>query len=106
MGKVSLVGIFEDKKIGLKNATPAQMFRRFYKDKWSLSEDDKDMIVMWHKFNFKLNQVDKEIRSHMVYIGKNNQFTAMSDTVGLPLGIAAKLLLNGEIKGKRCSPSD
>ena len=36
----------------------------------------------------------------MVYIGKDSQFTAMSDTVGLPLGIAAKLLLNGKIKDR------
>ena len=76
------------------------MLQKILKDKWSLSEDDKDMIVMWHKFNYKLNQVDKEIRSHMIYIGKDSQFTAMSDTVGLPLGVAAKLLLNGEIKAK------
>ena len=98
--KLVWLGIFEDKKIGLKNATPAQMLQKILKDKWSLSEDDKDMIVMWHKFNYKLNQVDKEIRSHMIYIGKDSQFTAMSDTVGLPLGVAAKLLLNGEIKAK------
>ena len=55
---------------------------------------------MWHKFNFSQKGVDKEIRSHMVYIGKDSQFTAMSDTVGLPLGIAAKLLLSGKIKDR------
>ena len=56
MEKIGLARIFEDKKIGLKNATPAQMLQKILKDKWSLSEDDKDMIVMWHKFNYKLNQ--------------------------------------------------
>ena len=74
--------------------------RKILQNKWSLREEDKDMIVMWHKFNFSQKGVDKEIRSHMVYIGKNNQFTAMSDTVGLPLGIAAKLLLSGKIKDR------
>jgi saccharopine dehydrogenase-like NADP-dependent oxidoreductase len=34
----------------------------------------------------------------MAYIGKNSNITAMSDTVGLPLGIATKMLLNGSIK--------
>jgi saccharopine dehydrogenase-like NADP-dependent oxidoreductase len=34
----------------------------------------------------------------MAYIGKNSNVTAMSDTVGLPLGIATKMLLNGSIK--------
>ena len=98
--KLVWLGLFEDKKIGLKNATPAQILQKILQDKWSLREEDKDMIVMWHKFNFSQKGVDKEIRSHMVYIGKDNKFTAMSDTVGLPLGIAAKLLLGGKIKNR------
>ena len=98
--KLVWLGLFEDKKIGLKNATPAQILQKILQNKWSLREEDKDMIVMWHKFNFSQKGVDKEIRSHMVYIGKDSQFTAMSDTVGLPLGIAAKLLLSGKIKGR------
>ena len=98
--KLVWLGLFEDKKIGLKNATPAQILQKILQNKWSLREEDKDMIVMWHKFNFSQKGVDKEIRSHMVYIGKDNKFTAMSDTVGLPLGIAAKLLLSGKIKGR------
>ena len=98
--KLVWLGLFEDKKIGLKNATPAQILQKILQNKWSLREEDKDMIVMWHKFNFSQKGVDKEIRSHMVYIGKDNQFTAMSDTVGLPLGIAAKLLLSGKIKDR------
>ncbi|MEE3097115.1 MAG: saccharopine dehydrogenase family protein [Bacteroidota bacterium] len=98
--KLVWLGLFEDKKIGLKNATPAQILQKILQNKWSLREEDKDMIVMWHKFNFSQKGVDKEIRSHMVYIGKDTQFTAMSDTVGLPLGIAAKLLLSGKIKDR------
>ena len=98
--KLVWLGLFEDKKIGLKNATPAQILQKILQNKWSLREEDKDMIVMWHKFNFSQKGVDKEIRSHMVYIGKDTQFTAMSDTVGLPLGIAAKLLLSGKIKNR------
>ena len=98
--KLVWLGLFEDKKIGLKNATPAQILQKILQDKWSLREEDKDMIVMWHKFNFSQKGVDKEIRSHMVYIGKDNKITAMSDTVGLPLGIAAKLLLSGKIKDR------
>ena len=55
---------------------------------------------MWHKFNFVLDNKLKEINSHMVYIGKDDQFTAMSDTVGIPVGIAAKMLLNNKIKSR------
>jgi saccharopine dehydrogenase (NAD+, L-glutamate forming) len=55
---------------------------------------------MWHKFTYLLNNEMKEIHSSMVYIGKDQTYTAMSDTVGLPVAICAKLILNGTIKTK------
>ena len=96
--KLLWLGIFDNKKIGLKNASPAKILQKILEDKWSLTADDKDMIVMWHKVNFKLNNQPHELISHMVYIGRDSQFTAMSDTVGLPLGIAAKMILSEKIK--------
>ena len=42
----------------------------------------------------------KEIHSSMVSIGEDQTYTAMSNTVGLPLGICCKLILEGEIKAK------
>ena len=53
---------------------------------------------MWHKFTYLLNNEMKEIHSSMVYIGADQTYTAMSDTVGLPVAICAKLILNGTIK--------
>ena len=95
--KLEWLGLFDPKKIGLKNATPAQILQHILMDKWALDYDDKDMIVMWHKFGFKLNGETKEINSSMVYIGRDDLYTAMSDTVGLPVAICAKMILNGTI---------
>ncbi|MBL7720901.1 MAG: hypothetical protein JNK98_02800 [Chitinophagaceae bacterium] len=39
-----------------------------------------------------------KIESSLVVKGENSLHTAMAKTVGLPLGIAAKLILNGKIK--------
>lgn len=96
--KLVWLGIFEDKKIGLKDASPAQILQKILQEKWTLSPQDKDMIVMWHRVTYTLDKIEKELISHMAYIGKDSNITAMSDTVGLPLGIATKLLLNGSIK--------
>jgi len=96
--KLVWLGIFEDKKIGLKNASPAQILQKILQDKWTLSPQDKDMIVMWHRVTYKLDKIEKSLISHMTFIGKDSNLTAMSDTVGLPLGIATKMLLNGSIK--------
>jgi saccharopine dehydrogenase-like NADP-dependent oxidoreductase len=96
--KLVWLGIFENKKIGLKDASPAQILQKILQEKWSLSPQDKDMIVMWHRVTYTLDNIEKKLISHMAYIGKNSNATAMSDTVGLPLGIATKMLLNGSIK--------
>ena len=96
--KLVWLGIFEDRKIGLKDASPAQILQKILQDKWTLSAQDKDMIVMWHRVTYKLDKIEKRLISHMAYIGKDSNLTAMSDTVGLPLGIATKMLLNGSIK--------
>lgn len=92
------LGLFSDEKINLSDVSPAQILQSILEKKWSLNEKDKDMIVMWHKFGFKINGENKEINSSMVYIGKDQTYTAMSDTVGLPLAICAKMVLKGEVK--------
>lgn len=96
--KLVWLGIFSDKKVGLKDATPAQILQKILEDKWTLEEHDKDMLVMWHKFTYRINGQDKEIHSSFVYIGHDQVYTAMSDTVGLPAAICGKMILNGTIK--------
>ena len=66
--------------------------------KLSLRPYDKDMIVMLHEFVYKIGNKESAISSSLVVKGENNLRTAMAKTVGLPLGIAAKLILQGKIK--------
>ena len=66
--------------------------------KLALRPYDKDMIVMMHEIEYEIWGQKSEVRSSLVVKGENNLRTAMAKTVGLPLGIAAKLILNGKIK--------
>jgi saccharopine dehydrogenase-like NADP-dependent oxidoreductase len=86
-----------DKKVGLKNATPAQILEKILSDSWTLQPKDKDMIVMYHKFGYELNGKKEQIDSKMVCIGEDQTYTAMSKTVGLPVAMATLLILNGKI---------
>jgi len=86
-----------NKIVGLKNATPAQILERILADKWTLGPDDKDMIVMYHKFGYELNGEQKQIDSKMVCIGEDQMYTAMAKTVGLPVAMATLQILNGNI---------
>ncbi|MBR9855119.1 MAG: saccharopine dehydrogenase [Algicola sp.] len=97
-GKLLDLNIFDDsKRIPLKNASPAQMLQYILEDSWTLQEDEKDMIVMYHKFGYELNGEKKQIDANVVVIGENRRYTAMSKTVGLPVAIATLKILNGEI---------
>lgn len=96
--KLKELDLFDaSKKIGIKNATPAQALQKILEDHWLLNDNDKDMIVMYHKFGYTLNGKKHQIDSSMVALGKDKTYTAMSKTVGLPLGIAALKILNKEI---------
>ena len=51
------------------------------------------MIVMWHRFVYHIEGQRRERHAYLVTIGDNRVHSAMSKTVGLPVGIGAKLLL-------------
>ena len=87
-----------NKKVGLKNATPAQILEKILTDSWTLQPKDKDMIVMYHKFGYEINGVKEQIDSKMVCLGEDQTYTAMAKTVGLPVAMATLLILNGKIK--------
>lgn len=86
-----------NKKVALKNATPAQVLEKILSEKWTLEADDKDMIVMYHKFGYELNGEKHQIDSTMVCIGDDQTYTAMAKTVGLPVAMATLRILNEEI---------
>ena len=88
-----------EKRVELKNATPAQIMEKILSEKWQLQPNDKDMIVMYHKFGYDMpgELETKQIDATMVCIGDDSRHTAMAKTVGLPVGIVALQILKGEI---------
>ena len=95
--RLSWAGLFDESLIGLSEGTPAQILEHILKKRWKLNPHDRDMIVMWHRFRFMREGKSREIQASMVVMGENSIKTAMAKTVGLPLAIAAKLLLMGKI---------
>lgn len=99
--KFEWLGFFKnDEVIGLVNATPAQLLEKILVGKWVLEEGDKDMLVMHHEFEYLLEDNKYQILSSMVNLGENQIFTSMSNTVGLPVAICAKMILNNQISLK------
>lgn len=80
----------------IKNS--ALLLQNILEQKLAMQPHDKDMIVMLHEIDFEIDSVIKGIKSCLIVKGDDQQRTAMAKTVGLPLGIAAKLILQGKIK--------
>jgi len=80
--------------------SPADVLQFALEIKLSLQPEDKDMIVMLHEIKYRVGSEESEVRSSLIVKGENSLRTAMAKTVGLPLGIAAKLILNGTIQLK------
>lgn len=99
--KIEWLGFFDDSKpIGLKNASPAQLLEKILVEKWKLEPEDKDMLVMYHEFEYLLKGKKHQVVSSMVHIGEDQHKTAMANTVGLPIAICAKYFLNGKFNLK------
>jgi hypothetical protein len=98
--KLEELDIFNPKKmVGLKEASPAQILQKILTQSWTLDKEDKDMIVMYHKFGYEIDGEKKQIDATMVCLGEDQTYTSMAKTVGLPVAIVAISILNKEIKG-------
>ena len=92
------LGLFSDKEvIGVEKASPAVLLQKILIEKWRLAPGDKDMIVMYHEIIYTKNETRYAVNSALVVEGQDERYTAMSNTVGLPVAIATKLILNQQI---------
>jgi len=98
MDKLDWLGLFSKKKINMENASPATILQDLIVKKWKLKPNDKDMIVMRHEFEYKIDGKTKKRQSTLMMKGEDAQNTAMSKLVGLPLGIFVRRVMMGEVK--------
>jgi saccharopine dehydrogenase-like NADP-dependent oxidoreductase len=93
-------GFFDEVPVGLSEGTPAGIVETILNKKWALSKGDKDQIVMWHRFRYQIQGVGKETQAFLVATGSDEMYTAMAKTVGLPLGIATKLIATNRVSAR------
>ena len=86
--------------MGHAHATPAQLLERLLSEKWQLQPHDHDLIVMQHQFEFDLGGKSHRLTSSLAVTGDDATHTGMAKTVGLPLGMAVRRLLRGEIHAR------
>ncbi|MCZ8020300.1 MAG: saccharopine dehydrogenase NADP-binding domain-containing protein [Cyclobacteriaceae bacterium] len=93
-------GFFDSEKFTLSKATPAKAVEVILSRKWTLTPNDKDLIVMWHRIGYTLHGHYKHVQAALTATGINSDKTAMADTVGLPLALATELFLLNKFTDK------
>jgi saccharopine dehydrogenase-like NADP-dependent oxidoreductase len=91
------LGLNDDIVINKGLCSAADVLQFILETKLLLQPGDKDMIIMLHEIEYELHEKKSTIQSCLVVKGEDNVHTAMAKTVGLPLGIAAKLILEEKI---------
>ncbi|MFC2115361.1 saccharopine dehydrogenase C-terminal domain-containing protein [Bacteroidota bacterium] len=100
MKKLEWLGLFEPRKASVQDQTPAKVLQSLLEEKLKLDPGDKDMIVMQHQIEYLLDEKRHRIVSSMAIKGEDTVHTAMSKSVGLPVAIACKLILQGKIHSR------
>lgn len=98
MQKLTEAGLFTEEPIGKTGLSPAGLLQHLLEQRWKLGPTDKDLVVMWHRFVYSAGGKKNELHASLTAIGQDQTYTAMARTVGLPVAIAAKLVLNGQVK--------
>jgi saccharopine dehydrogenase-like NADP-dependent oxidoreductase len=95
---LQFLGLFDEALVPATAKTSADVLQYLLETKLAMQPTDKDMIVMLHEIEYSLSGTTHKIESSLIVKGEDYLRTAMAKTVGLPLGIAAKLILEGNIQ--------
>ena len=115
--QLEFLGLFDTAPVPSGARTAADILQYLLETKLAMKATDKDMIVMQHEIKYMLPDASAkedvgpakaevkpqqgslhEVTSTLIVKGEDSLQTAMAKTVGLPLGIAAKLILEGKIR--------
>lgn len=91
------LGLFGDENMDMGVCSAADVLQHAMEKTLILHPADKDMIIMQHEIIYELNDQPQKLISTLMAKGENHVDTAMAKTVGLPLGIAARLILQQKI---------
>ena len=100
INKLEWLGLLSEEKINLQESTPADILLDLLQKKWKFTDKDKDMVILHTEVEYLIENKGEKITSTLVLYGKENYNTAMSEAVGLPMGVGVNLILNNRISEK------
>lgn len=94
------LGLFGDERLPLEKGSPLDVMTDQMVRKMSYEAGERDMLVMHHEFTAEYpGGRSEKLTSTLIDFGIPGGDTSMARTVSLPVAIATRLILEGEIKG-------
>ncbi len=94
---LAALGLWEDTPLKPGIHSSADILEDLLVDKWHMEPWEQDMVVMQHEVAYTGKTKHANLTSTMVLKGENRELSAMAKTVGLPMGILAKLMMTERI---------
>ncbi|MBC7555065.1 MAG: saccharopine dehydrogenase NADP-binding domain-containing protein [Taibaiella sp.] len=91
------LGMFDDLPLKPGTQSSGDILLELLLEKWAMASAEKDMVVMQHEVEYTHKERKTKLTSTMIIKGENRDFSAMAKTVGLPMGILARMVLNKKI---------
>jgi len=82
-----------------KSPTVPDVFESLLRQKWKLNPKDKDMVIIQEEIEYETTKGKKMLwKGSMYHVGEDAQNTAIAFTVGIPVAIITRLLVEGKLK--------
>lgn len=105
MENLRWLGLFSNEKIGGEASTAADVMINLLTKKLPLPGGARDMVIIQHEIEAQYpdkNNHRERILSTLIEYGEPAGFTAMAKTVGLPVALAVKMALTGQLPLTGC----
>ena len=95
------LGLLDDEHMIDKRGSALDTVSHLLSNQLAFSSGERDVAIMRHEIGIELPGGSQEERQiNLVVYGDPNGYTAMAKCVGYPLGIATRMILDGEVQRK------
>ncbi|QEE14746.1 saccharopine dehydrogenase C-terminal domain-containing protein [Promethearchaeum syntrophicum] len=95
--RLEWLGLLGDEKIPFKKGSPLDALDYLFNKKLQYAPGERDMLILIHEFIASYSDHKEKITATMIDYGIPNGASSMSRTVGLPIAIGVRMILEGAI---------
>jgi saccharopine dehydrogenase-like NADP-dependent oxidoreductase len=95
--KLAWLGLFEDQPLPMSEGGNVDVMAARMRERCPLGPDERDLIVLQHEFVIEGPAGARQVHSTLIDFGNPGGDSAMARTVSLPVAIATRLILQGEV---------